>query len=65
MVCGRELVTAPPERDTGGRRNARGWQVFWLTLGGSLVLTWLLVAVLHLPVFIIGAFLPLLWYSRK
>ncbi len=65
MNCGSALVSAPSGQGGRERRNVRGWQVFWLTLGGSLVLSWLLVAVLHLPVFIIGAFLPLLWYSRK
>lgn len=65
MNCGRALVSATSGHDDRERRNARGWQMFWLTLGGSLVLSWLLVALLHLPVFIIGAFLPLLWYSRK
>jgi len=65
MNCGSALVSAPSGQGGRERRNVRGRQVFWLTLGGSLVLSWLLVAVLHLPVFIIGAFLPLLWYSRK
>jgi hypothetical protein len=65
MICGNALISAPPERGAEEVRNTRGWQVFWLTLGGSLVLSWLLVAVLHLPIFIIGAFLPLLWYSRN
>ena len=41
------------------------YNLFFLTLGGSLLLTWLLVVVFHLPVFIIGTVLPLLWFSRK
>lgn len=65
MQCGRELAPAPEKRQSGERHAAGDWRVFWLTLGGSLALSWLLIAVFHLPVFIIGAFLPLLWYSRK
>jgi hypothetical protein len=41
------------------------WYLFWITLGGSLVLSWLLMTVFHLPVFILGAVLPLVWFSRK
>lgn len=62
--CGR-----PPERLPPGRapRAARaGWKVFALTLGGSLLLSWMLIAVFHLPIFILGAFLPLFWsWGRK
>lgn len=65
MNCGDSLVAAPAAQESRYRTTAGGRQVFWLTLGGSLVLSWLLIAVLLLPVFIIGAFLPLLWYSRK
>lgn len=67
MHCGYRLEDNAPDQDplkqAAGTEN--GWSVFWLTLDGSLVLSWLLIAVLHLPVLIIGAFLPLLWFSRK
>ena len=65
MTCGKSLATVHEQPGRIDAENHRGWKVFWLTLGGSLLLSWLLVAVLHLPVFIIGAFLPLIWYSRK
>ena len=67
MNCGNRLDVGEPgqanRKPPAGAE--RGWPVFWLTLGGSLVLSWLLIAVLHLPVLIIGAFLPLLWFSRQ
>lgn len=64
ISCGRALSSAPEDPMKTGANDKR-WVLFWLTLSGSLVLSWLLVAILHLPVFIIGAFLPLLWFSRK
>ena len=65
ITCGSALVTAPEKHGNNPAENGKGWNIFWLSLVGSLVLTWLLVAVFHLPIFIIGAFLPLLWFSRK
>lgn len=41
-----------------------GWNMFWITLTGSLVVSFVLVAVFHLPVFILGAVLPLFWLDK-
>ena len=38
--------------------------LFWFTLAGSLLLSWLLAAVFHLPVFILGAIVPLFWFHK-
>lgn len=65
MRCGHELAAVGQNHgdDSGGP--GANWPLFWLTLGGSLVLSWLLMVVFHLPVFILGAILPLVWFSRK
>lgn len=65
--CGKKLELIGEEQADKIERNktTSSWKLFWLTLGGSLLLSWLLMAVFHLPVFILGVFLPLLWYSSK
>jgi len=65
--CGKKLeLIETKQADKIERNKTTGsWNLFWLTLGGSLLLSWLLMAVFHLPVFILGVFLPLLWFSSK
>ena len=65
MACGRLLVPADEEQPQPGGKSGGNWNLFWLTLGGSLLLSWVLIAVFHLPVFILGAVLPLLWFSKN
>ena len=64
VTCGEALVK---EVEVPGRKNKKTeqWQLFWLTLGGSLLLSWTLIVVFHLPVFILGAVLPLIWWRSK
>lgn len=64
MTCGKPLVQAfeePVER----HRKGRGWNLFWISLCVSLMLSWVLIAVFHLPVFILGAILPLFWWASQ
>ncbi len=65
--CGKQLELIGKEQPEQIDRNKTvgTWSLFWLTLGGSLFLSWLLIAIFHLPVFILGLFLPLLWFSSK
>ena len=67
MHCGRRLQDVEPDPDHGRATSGSGsrWLTFWMTLAGSVILSWFLITVLHLPVLIIGAVLPLLWFSRK
>ena len=74
MSCGNRLTaqhsTDADVRKPGldGNKSAGqdgNWQLFWITLIGSLLISWLLFAVFHLPIFILGAILPLFWFSRK
>jgi len=65
MYCGTKLADetfGEPVNNHQGRANCN---LFWLTLGGSLLLTWIMVVVFHLPIFFLGALLPLIWFSRK
>ena len=68
-VCGKALVAAEPvpgnHRQTLPTAKKGNWKLFWLTLGGSLLLTWVMVVVFDLPVFILGAFLPLFWLGSS
>jgi len=67
LYCGKPLELADKEQPAQMDMNkfAGSWKLFWFTLGGSLLLSWVLMAVFHLPVFILGVFLPLLWFCRK
>lgn len=61
--CGRQLQRLPAA--PRGKRVGGGWNIFLLTLFGSLLLSWVLITVFHLPVFILGAFLPLFWLRGR
>jgi len=67
MDCGKplELTEEEEANQIEDNKTASSWNLFWFTLGGSLLLSWLLMAVFHLPVFILGVFLPLLWFRSK
>lgn len=65
MACGKILTLVEEQQGQPAGNKGGNWQLFWLTLGGSLALSWLLIAVFHLPVFILGAILPLVWFTRK
>ena len=64
MTCGRQLVQMERDREPE-KRFSEGWNLFFLTLAASLVLSWVFIAVLGLPIFILGAILPLFWFTRK
>lgn len=69
MRCGQRLADEPAGRDASdadknGFRLA-GMSLFTLSILGSLLLSLILMTVFGLPVFIMAAFLPLLWFGRK
>ena len=66
VQCG-SLLEYRQEGGNGGFKapGNSGINIFLLTLAGSLVLSCLLIAVFKLPIFILGAILPLLWFSRR
>lgn len=61
--CGSALSARSPAR--GREQRKAGFDVFFLTLAGSLLLSWVLIAVFNLPIFILGAFLPLFWMRGR
>ena len=67
MSCGQRLEGRPPgERRPGLRFDWRGSRLFLLTLTGSLLLSFVLIVVFRLPIFILAGFLPFLWtYKRQ
>ncbi len=67
LHCGNplELIDKEQSAQMSPNKIFGSWKLFWFSLGGSLLLSWILVVVFHLPVFILGAFLPLLWFSSK
>ena len=66
MSCGSRLEEENDQPQSSGLRfSPGGSQVFLLTLVGSLLLSFVLIAVFNLPIFVLGAFLPLLWTRRK
>lgn len=66
--CGRPVPApqhpelAEPAGTETEQRFGGSW--FWITLLGSLGLTAILTLVFHLPIFILGAFLPFFWVRR-
>lgn len=64
MHCGQALPLSVPERDAMPRARG-GFGVFSLSLAGSLLLSFVLIYVFKLPVFLLFGFLPLLWWRRK
>jgi len=62
--CGCLLVSFQHDTDSPGHAS-RGWSRFFMSLGLSLGLTAMLTLVFHLPIFILGAFLPWFWISKK
>lgn len=69
MNCGQPLVDEHEEQeapdDGGSGFRVTGMSAFTLSILGSLFLSVILMTVFGLPVFILAAFLPLLWFSRK
>ena len=66
MNCGQGL--SPPRSTVDSeppRRSAAGFGVFGLSLAASLLLSFVLMYVLKLPVFLLFGFLPLLWWRRR
>ncbi|MEX2366613.1 MAG: zinc ribbon domain-containing protein [Pseudohongiellaceae bacterium] len=63
MHCGRRL--ADRTKAGPGPWNTGSTGIFLLTLGASLLLSFILIGVFKLPIFILGAFLPLFWFNRK
>ena len=62
-VCGRQLTVLAENNEAREGKSRGNWTLFWLTLGGSLLLSWVLMTVFNLPVFILGAILPLFWIA--
>jgi hypothetical protein len=48
-----------------GRFFSKGWSVFLISLVLSLGFSFLLMMVFHIPIFIVGGLLPLLWLGRR
>lgn len=66
MECGRRLPEPPAAEKPRWKFNlGGGGRPFLLTLGGSLLLSFVLIAVFKLPIFILAAFLPLLWTRKR
>ena len=61
--CGNMLIQVDQEESFSGNKTGR-WNLFWLTLIGSLAISFVLIAVFQLPVFILGAILPLFWLDK-
>ena len=66
MNCGQALPR-PAAADTNDTRRSTigGFSVFGLSIAASLLLSFVLMFVLKLPVFLLFGFLPLLWWRRK
>lgn len=62
--CGEPVLQPEPEPLRQMKERPR-FDVFFLTLLGSLALTFILVFVFHLPIFIFGAFLPFFWRRSR
>lgn len=56
---------AEPRASSGERRLHVGLGVFLLTLAATLALSAVLMFVLGLPVLVVGAVLPLLWFGVR
>lgn len=64
MQCGTPLP--PPKHPTHtNEKPVPRFDVLALTLMGSILLTLALSWLFHLPIFILGAFLPFFWRRRK
>jgi len=63
MRCGQAL----PEhlQPTDEKPRAGGLGTFGLSIAGSLLLSFVLIYVFKLPIFLLFGFLPLLWWRRK
>jgi hypothetical protein len=62
--CGVQLVFPQHPASSSGDFSV-GWGRFFMSLGLSLALTLVLTLVFHLPIFILGATLPLFWMSQR
>ena len=66
MRCGQALEAAAPRQRPGLRFDRRGSRLFLMTVAGSLLLSFILIFVFRLPIFILAGFLPFLWsYGRQ
>lgn len=61
--CGHRLVW-PQHAFKSSAGSGRGWGTFFLTLLLSVGLSLVLTVAFHLPIFILGAALPLMWIGR-
>jgi hypothetical protein len=62
--CG-SLLNRPDAFETEPSVQGTGWDRFFLMLVGSIGVSVLLTMVFHIPIFILGAVLPMFWLRRK
>ena len=62
MRCGQAL---PDAADAPAQPRRSGWSVLAMSVAGSLLVSFILIYVFRLPVFLLFGFLPLLWWRRK
>jgi hypothetical protein len=62
--CGNRFVSSRP-LVTPLAPSHQGWSTLVFSLGLSIGLSLLLTLVFHLPIFILGAVLPLFWMGRR
>jgi hypothetical protein len=65
MYCGGAIPSLPQESGQPTLNKTSSLSYFTLSLLISLVITVILTAVFHLPIFILGAFLPLFWRRKQ
>lgn len=66
MQCGLALPWGNTyDADEKPRTTIGGFSMFGLSVAASLLLSFVLMFVLKLPIFLLFGFLPLLWWRRK
>lgn len=62
--CG-QLVLKSAENGEPSTTAGTDFKTFILIIAGSILLSLILTLVFHMPIFILGAVLPLFWWKRK
>jgi hypothetical protein len=66
MYCGAPLEDRTSSDFTASEKKGPKptFQAFWISLGLSLLVSFILILVFHLPIFVMGLFLPFIWQLR-
>lgn len=62
--CGFMLVVHEPSPEKSGFFSGE-WTPFFMSLALSLALSYILIMVFHLPIFLLGGVLPFFWLGRR